>query len=91
MPCSTVGVNDDVVFEGTSVYPNPATDMISIKTDLQVDMVRIFNLLGEEVYSEIANWKNSTNQVSLSSFDSGIYVMEIISGNNTARYRFARQ
>ncbi len=89
--CSTVGVNDEVVFQGTSVYPNPATEMISIKTDLQVDRVRIFNLLGEEVYAEIANGKSSKHQVSLSSFDSGLYLMEIISGNHTQRYRFAKQ
>lgn len=89
--CSTVGINEDVIFEGTSVFPNPASDMISVKTDLQVDQVRIFNLLGEEVYSEISGSKNSSGQINISSFDSGLYMIELISGNNSARYRFAKQ
>ncbi|MDQ3051203.1 MAG: T9SS type A sorting domain-containing protein [Bacteroidota bacterium] len=82
----TVGINENNAFEGTSVYPNPATDLLNVKSDLDIQTYRIFNLLGEEV---LAGEMNSA-KLDVSGLHSGIYLLEFIYGNQSGKFRFAR-
>lgn len=60
-----------------SVYPNPASEFIVVKTEGNFDL-EIYNSLGQLVYSE----KNlsSNSQIEISNFDSGNYFLVIHNG-----------
>lgn len=83
----TVGINENSVFDGTSIYPNPANDYLNVKSDLTLQTYRIFNLLGEEV---LAGEMNS-DKLDVTGLNSGIYLLEIVSGDQAGKFRFARQ
>jgi len=62
-----------------SLFPNPATDKITVKSDfIEINSIELFNLLGEKVYSSsqiIQN--NGIVQLDISNLPSGMYVMKI--------------
>jgi hypothetical protein len=66
--------------EGLKMYPNPAKDMISINTPLNVlKNVSIYNVIGEEVLNV-----ETIQNVSISSLTTGIYIVKITENGITA-------
>lgn len=66
--------------EGLKIYPNPATNNITIKTPSnQIKNVAIYNVLGKEVLNTTI-----TENVSISSLNSGIYIVKITENGITA-------
>lgn len=72
--CST-GVNDITRNAGITVYPNPASDVITIKAVENVTKVQVMNLLGQEVYSSNGNGKETI--VDLKGQPSGTYIVKV--------------
>jgi large repetitive protein len=58
-------------------HPNPINDILNLSSDKPISLVKIINLLGQELYSEYIN-KNEV-QIDLSNFSSGTYLVKIIS------------
>ncbi|SFD24119.1 T9SS type A sorting domain-containing protein [Algibacter pectinivorans] len=54
------------------IYPNPASDIINIKSSHPIDTVYIYNLLGKKVLSV-----NNTNRVVVNGLPVGIYLINI--------------
>lgn len=67
----------EVSSENIGVYPNPASDKISIITNEVIDKVELFNALGQLVIQ-----KNNSKRINVSDCNSGIYYLKIFSGNN---------
>ncbi len=62
-----------------SVYPNPATDFVTIETDAQNVVANVFDIYGKLVYTtQIAT---GYDRINLSSFTSGMYIIRLTSGN----------
>ena len=61
------------------VYPNPATDFISINSD---ENVEIFSLNGMKVYTN-SNYKKD-EKINLSQFEKGIYFVK--TNNQTTKF-----
>ena len=69
---SSVGENDKVKFE---MYPNPVTDKLSIKSEVNFESVQLYNVTGEIV---LEKYCNSRSQVlDLSKFDKGVYIIKV--------------
>ena len=63
------------------VYPNPATDFISVQTKRPEDYsVRLFNLSGKLVYENTATEK--TTQIAVHHLTEGSYLLKVSSGNS---------
>ena len=70
------------------VYPNPATNEISIATSGQkVDKATVYNLEGQMVSSIEAP---AQNKINVSALPEGVYFIEVKIGNNLARVKFAK-
>lgn len=70
-----LSVEDDMLKEAISVYPNPTKNVINIKTvnqSIQVKKVDLIDLSGKLIYS-----KNDTNLIDVKGFSTGIYVLKI--------------
>lgn len=61
-----------------TIYPNPASDYISILLNIEIDEIQIFNLLGNLVFSS-----NINKQINISELSSGIYTVRLISETKT--------
>lgn len=61
-------------FAKTTIYPNPAKDLLSVKTskNAKIDVI-ISDVLGKDVYKK-QNF--TTNSINLSSFNNGVYFVK---------------
>ncbi len=75
----TFGLSENEV--ALKVYPVPATEVIHIETPKAFSMVRIYNLLGREIY----NYASAGRKLDIltAGFTPGIYVLQISIGRNT--------
>lgn len=93
-PFSAEG-NLTVLFDstGTTIYnvhknifniaPNPSTDFINLKLNIDNGLITIYNLNGSIAYKrEVHN----NMQIDISEFSNGIYILELIDLNTNKRY-----
>ena len=69
-------------------YPNPASDVLQIRSDIQLDNIRITNMLGQQV-AELQN-PNLNENVNVNNWTTGIYVITFVSGNEIWTSQFVK-
>lgn len=74
---NTTASTDDLFANKFSVYPNPSSNVINIRTDEIIDKTQLINTLGQI----IINTKTNTNQLNINSVKPGIYLLKIYSNN----------
>ena len=67
----SLGIDDRINFSGINFFPNPLKDIMHISVSEQVD-IEIFNLYGQEVFSDIIS---ADTDISLSHLKKGMYIM----------------
>ena len=73
--CSTTGI-DGRSLPGLSIYPNPATNLLTIETkSLEQYNIEITSLNGQLLYTD--KIEGPTHQINLSSFQKGLYLITI--------------
>lgn len=72
---------DDVFTSKTAIYPNPASQFVNISSELEINKVDIYNLLGKKVMTTDTL---NNNVLEVSNLSSGIYMMKLVSGNLVA-------
>jgi len=75
----------DVVVEGFSVYPNPASDVLNIKFDANSETsINLMDLTGKVVASQNAQAGAVTTEFQLYDLNAGIYFVNVKSSNGSA-------
>ncbi len=75
-----------------SVYPNPNTGEFQIKSpNYRVSSIEIYNVLGKKVYSTYNFKQTTTNEIDISDWPSGIYVVEARIGNSIVVKKFVKE
>lgn len=72
-----------------NIYPNPAQDVVNIKTTSKIEMVRIITLEGREVFSATSQGKQL--QISTTSLQSGVYFVETETTQGTSTQKLIIQ
>ncbi len=72
-------VNDVLAQDAVALYPNPASEMLTIKSNSNIQEVRISNYLGQLVSSQ--EFRNQMINVDISDLQSGVYFVEINTEN----------
>ncbi len=70
-----------------TIYPNPATDKISINFNLKESeeyRVRVFDNLGKNLIDK----KATSKSIDVSSLSKGLYYLEVVNGKQSVRNRF---
>jgi len=71
-----VGIGENIeVNSNISVYPNPANDFVNIESSANINEVKIFNNLGQIVYSQKID--NNFVRINTEEFITGIYHIQI--------------
>jgi len=72
------GLSVDEVFANKfSVYPNPTTNYINIKSEIDIDRVKLYNSLGQVVLQK----NQHATQLNVDNLNSGLYILKIHSGS----------
>jgi gingipain R len=82
---------EDALFEQLSIYPNPATDAITISWNagLEVENVRILDVSGKEVSLATAI-ENGAN-LNIATLSSGMYIVRVETKSQSRSYRIVVQ
>ena len=80
-----VSVEDVIVSNGISVYPNPASEILNIKSQNQIDYLRVFDLSGRMVFNADVMDLNAT--IDVRRFNNGIYILQLISGQEVKTHK----
>ena len=74
---NTTASTEDVFANKFSVYPNPSSDVLNIRTNETIDKVELYNTIGQLIVA-----KKTTN-INVSSINTGVYILKIYSGNRS--------
>jgi PKD repeat protein/formylmethanofuran dehydrogenase subunit D len=92
-----IGVGlEDFFFDGLSVYPNPATDLIQLDFNLKKSeqlLFSIFSVDGKLVatYSSRFSAGKSVETLNVSQLPSGLYILEIANNEKRTNRRFVKR
>lgn len=84
VPLSTTSLKD--LISSTLVYPNPTLNTLSISTDINVETYNVLTIEGNQILEG-----NYTNKIDVTSLESGIYIIQLNSTENTINKRFVKE
>lgn len=78
--------------ESISIFPNPASDVLNVKTNGTeiINGVQIMDINGRQVYTNTFN-AMSDAQINVSNLASGMYLINITSGDKSVTKKFLKQ
>jgi len=92
---NTVGINENTSAGSIVVFPNPASEFITVKIESIVNSKSEFsicNVLGEKIYSEnLDASKNNTKNINVSKYTSGIYFVTLKNENGISVMKFVKK
>jgi hypothetical protein len=63
------------------ISPNPANDLITISSENEINGISVFNLLGKKIYATEKTSDLQTNEMDISTWPAGIYLVQIKEGD----------
>ena len=90
------GIEEKTVVQNTSLYPNPAQDVVNLTFETEISgntNLRILNMNGQVVYSEQRTMNAGINNVilNLSSLEQGSYILVLGDAQSASAVRFVKQ
>ena len=84
----TLGVNN---LETTPflVYPNPANNVLHISTELAIDSIKIYNMLGQLMLSQTEG--EAATAIAIADLSRGVYSIHITSGTVESSLKFIKK
>jgi len=73
-----------------SYFPNPTKDRLQLSAAKSIKKVTLFNLLGQQVFTEMFN-NQKTASLNVSSFKTGVYVMKVQIEDAVGTFKFLKE
>jgi len=73
-----------------SIYPNPASDVLHISTDVNIDNISVINNVGQEVLNA-DSFDRNTNSFNISTLSKGVYFIKLSANTKKQNIRFIKQ
>ena len=87
---NTASTDDFSVNSNISVFPNPANEYLTIKSQLSFDSVIIHDLTGKEIRRIVSTNSKLEQQVDVANLKGGIYYLTIVSGKSRTTQKFLK-
>jgi expansin (peptidoglycan-binding protein) len=81
-PCITTSLDEISAVRNIQIYPNPASDLILIDDVQDIQMVNVYNTLGELVMAKQTNPSQNKFMMDISTLATGIYTLHFTTRNN---------
>ncbi|GAA0872381.1 hypothetical protein GCM10009117_15280 [Gangjinia marincola] len=88
LPTAPLSINGNTI-EGVSVYPVPASDVLNIRAQNNVEQIEIFNLLGQRVFMQKAG--STTASFDISELSAGNYILRATIGGQIGNYQIIKK
>ncbi len=73
---------EDVIMDKFSIYPNPATNLINVSSDVTIEQIEIFDIKGSLIFSK--SYQQKRTSINVSNFAKGVYSVKIVSKENSS-------
>lgn len=70
------------------IHPNPVKEVLYFNTELNVENIKIYNLLGKVIYE--SNTNPNTNKIDVSRLSNGVYFIDLQWRNNKSTKKFIK-
>lgn len=88
---NTTGVEEDILSESVTYYPNPASDFLHVEFDAPVSgRLEIFDIVGNRVFISELNHE-SESLIRTSSYRNGIYMVKVSNETEQHVFRIIKQ
>ncbi|MEO6302230.1 MAG: serine hydrolase [Bacteroidia bacterium] len=77
--CNTSSIIENELAQQVAIYPNPAQDVITVRSDVPLSSVSITNSMGQQFEAKMVN-----NKIDISQMKKGLYFLTITSFTNTS-------
>ena len=84
----SLGTNDNSI-DGFVMYPNPASNVLNLNSNVSIDDVTVYNMLGQRVYAQTIG--ATRTQIDVSGLSTGTYLIKVNAGGQTATYQFLKK
>lgn len=75
-------------YDSPRLYPNPTKDYVTISSNNNIENVKIYSITGSLLHEE--NTKGNNIELDMSVFEQGIYLIQVITENETKTYKLVR-
>ncbi|KAF0191907.1 MAG: hypothetical protein FD166_3755, partial [Bacteroidetes bacterium] len=79
----TIGINENSQELSVSIYPNPASEFVTVSGELNNSAISVYSMMGTEV-ANIRNNGSTTIDINISEYPSGIYFVQVKTETGTA-------
>ncbi len=80
------GIDENIVYN-MSIYPNPASNIVYVETDLNIESLEILNNAGQVILTQKVD--ANTSNFDVSTFERGIYFIKMITEKGTVIRKIA--
>ncbi|BDS10243.1 lamin tail domain-containing protein [Aureispira anguillae] len=91
MPCNMMMITGTHQVENNSglvrIYPNPASTLLNVQSDVEIQTIAVYNTLGQAVVN-LNNVNTTTTQVATSDLENGVYIISIVTNEKTMTQQF---
>lgn len=90
---STLSLDDSnsSIKQVINVYPNPATNKITLSEKFSENQIILFDLLGKNYPVKLINNYNSSTRIDISNLSGGLYFVKIINDNSSKSIKFIKE
>lgn len=83
------GIDENILQNTIFIYPNPANDILNVKTTQRFEKVEITSLLGQLIYSQAITEDNF--QINIADLTSGVYFIRLTGDNGMITKKFVKK
>lgn len=69
-----------------TLYPNPVTNYVTVKSDASILLVTVYNLAG----MRLLNLQNGFDNIDVSSLQPGVYILQVVTEQGYSRMKFIK-
>lgn len=80
-----LGIKGGGVLRDLTIYPNPASDQITVDSQIEIEKIEVFSLHGNLLKSSLSN------QIDVSNLKDGVYFLKIYSGGDFAMKKIIKE
>jgi uncharacterized surface protein with fasciclin (FAS1) repeats len=82
-------VENELAEQGINLFPNPVRNTLFVENSELINDLRIFDLTGRMVFSQVVN--DNTTSINVSMFKTGVYIMQVMTVNGVVSKKFSVQ
>ncbi len=88
--CVAVGTNEVISGDDITIFPNPVTEIINLKTETQFDNLRIFDITGRVISTFNQIPLEGKTSIDVHQLPPGLYFLQLQAGNKVWSKKFVK-